>query len=53
MVTSTTNMEYINGIRKECKNCGQEFITMEQRKKYCCNKCKTNYHRNKLILKTA
>jgi len=42
-------MEYINALRKECKYCGKEFTTMEQRRKYCCNACKTNYHRNKSV----
>ena len=36
-------------LTKICRNCQKQFKTTEQRKKYCCNKCKTNYHRNKLI----
>ena len=46
--SSKLNMQ-IEGLKKQCKNCGKEFITMEQRKKYCCNRCKTSYNRNKLV----
>jgi len=50
-MNATENVE--GYLVKVCKNCGEEFTTTEQRKKYCCNKCKTSYHRNKLILKTV
>ena len=34
-------------IIKQCPNCNRQFFTKEQRKKYCCNACKTEYWRKK------
>ena len=42
------NMQ-IEGLKKKCRYCGEIFTTMEQRKKYCSAKCKTKFHRNKLV----
>ncbi len=35
----------MGSIIKQCRNCNKQFFTKEQRKKYCCNSCKTQFWR--------
>ena len=35
----------IGSILKNCNHCNKPFFTKEQRKKYCCNACRTKAYR--------